>query len=171
MDSLPTPDTPEPPTAGAVCATCGFQEDAQRHEPHPLGHHPFVPSQPEEAVPGALEEAVSEYNEMVPHWRGCGYNFDTQQACSCDRGRIALALIAGGLAAVRAEPPRGERGGALEAVIAKLDALAKESTAKYYERNANHSYLSGRDHALREARALLAAARAPGPVGGEADHD
>ena len=49
---------------------------------------------PEPPVEGALEEAVSEYNESVRHDGACGYDFDTRQPCSCDKGRIALALIA-----------------------------------------------------------------------------
>ena len=102
----------------------------------------------------ALEAARAEYNESVRHDGTCGYSFDARTSCSCGKARIADALIAA------ARVPGGAAGEALEAARERLRKAAGMYALIELGRD------SGGDVAeyLEAEVALIAAARAPGPV-------
>ncbi len=148
----------EPPSAEAVlCGICGepairWQYDMTGAPPTTAGSSlgrivrawckahvgPSQPNAPEEAVPGALEAIKAVANDHTIYFEN----------------RIAriVELADAALAAVRAEPPREEGGAALEAALSELEERAGR----------------GKDLSAEMVLEIIAAARAPGPVGGEA---
>ncbi len=138
-------DDAEPCLGSAHESRCDVTEfkgtSCRRH-----GGHKFQPvAQPEEAVPGGLSPFDASY-KMVQFWLGSVTIEDREQA---------FADLETFIAAVRAEPPREEGGPALEAAWDDFERdYAMTSTEQEVARKAFD--------------AAIAAARAPGPVGGEA---
>ncbi len=145
---MTTPDT---------CKTCGGGALDVAHHDERYDTHEFVPSQPEEAVPAAQVEdearlALLEYMQAFA-------SGDTD-------AHILVHEFKQAVLAVRAEPPREEGGGALEAAVAAILTAIDNGECLHFNGMAYPTHAIWCDACWGRLRA--AAARAPGPVGGEA---